>query len=128
MVRTWAVILGIGLGILWIVGLNDPAAPGWLTWLDGVAALCSFAIAAAYPDTVRSRAGRAAAPIVLALGLFALWIVGLATHAVAWLSWWTFAFACAYVLLGIGAGASIRNVPGVRPETEADRERFRRSA
>ena len=30
-----------------------------------------------------------------------LWIIGLAEHREGWLVWWTFAFAVAYVVLGI---------------------------
>jgi hypothetical protein len=36
--------------------------------------------------------------------LYVLWIVGLVTRAVTWQSWWTFAFACAYLAAAVSAG------------------------
>jgi hypothetical protein len=35
--------------------------------------------------------------------LYVLWIAGLATHAERWLSWWTFVFAGAFLVVGISA-------------------------
>lgn len=105
MVRTYSVILGLGLAILWIAGLGSPNAAGWLTWLDGVAALCAFIIAGALNPTYISRTSRAAAPVLLSVGLFVLWIVGLTSQVVPWLAWWTFAFACAFLVLGLAAAA-----------------------
>jgi hypothetical protein len=105
------VVLAIGLVILWIAGLNAHAA-GWLTWLDGVAAVCAFLIA----GSVASSLGRGSTSgflVALAVGLAILWIIGLATHAALWLTWWTFGFACAFLLLGIGAG--VRAGHEVRP-------------
>jgi hypothetical protein len=105
MVRGTSIALGIGLAILWIVGLSNHAAM-WLTWLDGLAALCAFGVAsAAVPDVTRSTAVTAS-PIVLATGLFVLWIIGLAVHAEGWLAWWTFAFACGFLLLGLFSGTT----------------------
>jgi hypothetical protein len=105
MVRTGDVVLGIGLVILWIAGLSAHAT-GWLTWLDGLAALGAFAIGGA----VATRTGAAAgtATIALSLGLFVLWIVALATDASLWLSWCTFAFALALLILGIAGTVSTR--------------------
>jgi hypothetical protein len=101
-------LLAIGLVILWLVGLSQHAT-AWLTWLDVVGALFGFAIAAgAGPQVARGFAG--GAPIALAIGLGVLWIIGLATHAEAWLTWWTFAFACAFLLLGIGGSFTRRPV------------------
>jgi hypothetical protein len=40
----------------------------------------------------------------LAVVLYVLWIVGLVTRAVTWQSWWTFAFACAYLAAAVSAG------------------------
>jgi hypothetical protein len=105
MVRGTSIALGIGLAILWIVGLSNHAAI-WLTWLDALAALGAFAVAAAaVPDTPRSTAV-AASPILLATGLFVVWIIGLAVHAESYMAWWTFAFACAFLLLGLFSGTT----------------------
>lgn len=96
MSRVNAIVLGIGLAVLWIVGLALNATP-WLTWLNGVAALCSFGIAALVaPDTPAAR--QSVPPILAALGLFAMWIIGLATRSTEWLVWLTFVAGCAYVL------------------------------
>ena len=53
MVRGASIVLGAGLIALWLVGLGNHAT-AWLTWLDGVAALCAFGLAAAIiPDRTR---------------------------------------------------------------------------
>jgi hypothetical protein len=100
-----SVALGIGLAILWIAGLSSPYAPGWLTWLDGIAALCAFTIAAS-SQIYETRGRRMGGPIALSVALFGIAIVALGSGAVAWLSWWTFAFACAFLVLGVAAGGT----------------------
>ncbi|HVV48805.1 MAG TPA: hypothetical protein VHO06_04025 [Polyangia bacterium] len=99
MFRAISFILGLGLIILWLAGLSSHASL-WLTWLDGLGGLVAIAGAAALVEFGR---GGTAGSGLLALGLFVLWIVGLATGATLWLSWWTFAFACAFFVV---AGAS----------------------
>ena len=108
MARVGAVILGVGLVVLWIVGVNH-AATSWLTWMDGLAGLVSFVVAALAP----SEPGRASAggPGVIGFALIGLWIVGMATRATGWLTWWTFAFGCAYVVVAM---ASMRPSPQLR--------------
>ncbi len=105
MVRGISIALGIGLIILWITGLSQHAT-AWLTWLDGIAGLCAFGIAGVIRPGVAG--SLAASPIALSVGLFVLWIIALAIGASGWLSWWTFVFACAFLLLGIAGGASLR--------------------
>jgi hypothetical protein len=107
MVRGISVVLGIGLVLLWLVGLSNHAS-AWLTWLDGVAALCAFGIAL-LPEGA-SRQVMSGSPIALAIGLFVLWIIGLAVGAESWLAWWTFAFACAFLLLGIARASETEGV------------------
>jgi hypothetical protein len=114
MVRFWSVVLGIGLILLWIAELGSPGFGGyvpsagtataarWITWLDLVGAFFAFVIAGVSYSHAR-RSARAAGPIALAIGLFVLWIVGLASNVVPWVSWWNFAFACAFLLMGIGS-------------------------
>ena len=112
------VALGTGLAILWVAGLSSPYAPGWFTWLDGLAALGAFFIAGRVSDQdLRSR--RMGGPITLSIGLFALWIAGLATDATPWLCWWTFAFACAALVFGVSAG-------GTKPIAQAPESKSRR--
>ncbi|HZS37689.1 MAG TPA: hypothetical protein VFF06_12720, partial [Polyangia bacterium] len=78
--------------------LSDHAT-AWLAWLDGAAAIGAFAVASMASEGVAvSRA--AGGPLGLALALFLLWIIALATGADHWLAWWTFAFACGFLILG----------------------------
>ena len=115
MVRASSIVLGAGLVILWAVGLGNHAT-AWLTWLNGLGALCAFGIAAAIVPNM-TLSGRVSPPIVLSIGLFVLWIIALATHAEAWLAWWTFAFACAFLLVGIIASFEHREPMITRPRT-----------
>jgi hypothetical protein len=105
MVRGISAILASGLTVLWLVGLGRHATP-WLSWLDGLGALCGFAIALGASD-IPTR-NRAAGPIALGMGLVVLWIIGLATHSNFGLTWWTLFFACAFLLVGIVARFSKR--------------------
>jgi hypothetical protein len=113
MTRAWSSALGIGLLLVWIAGLSYDATP-WLTWLDGVAALFSFGIAGyLYPGSYSNNiptptsevlpVNAGLLPTTLGAGLFVLWIVGLATQATLWLSWWTFAFSVAYLVVGLAS-------------------------
>lgn len=113
MVRAWAILLGIGLFILGIAGLNTPGSI-WIGWFDIVAGIISFyvgaasAIAAASGSTVDAVEARPYSNVggvfFLCVGLFALWIAGLATKsATAAMAWWNFGFACAYGLLAISS-------------------------
>jgi thiol:disulfide interchange protein len=104
MVRGWSIALGVGLILLWIAGLSAPS-PGWLAWLDGLAGLFAFIIAGMNFPLVK-RSVRTGGPIALAVGLFVMWVAGMATGAPTWLAWWNFAFACAFLLVGISAGVA----------------------
>src|SRR5437763_286623 len=48
MARFGSVVLGAGLVVLWIVGLNQGATM-WLTWLLGLAGLTSIVLASMLP-------------------------------------------------------------------------------
>lgn len=91
--------LGMGLVILWVAGLSSRAT-SWLFWLDGLGGL--LAIAAGLVLGASTRIGSAASA-ALALGLFLLWIVALATGATAWLTWWTPLFGFAFLSLAAGS-------------------------
>jgi hypothetical protein len=108
-IQSWSIILGIGLALLWIIALSGSDSTSWLAWLHAVGALCAFLLAGNVSDQSK-RAIRIGSTLALSIGLFGLWIVGLATGAVAWQAWWTFAFACAFLLLAAAAG-KIRHVP-----------------
>ena len=102
MLRIFPALIGLGLAVLWIVGMSVDAAV-WLTWCAGIAAALAFATVGIIPD----RNGSVWAALCLGgitAGLFALWIIGLATHATPWLTWWTFVAGCLAALAAFGAG------------------------
>jgi hypothetical protein len=99
MLRVISFLLGFGLIVLWAVGLGSEQATTWLTWLDGVAAVCAFSVGAIGGRRPALAAG--STDLLLAMGLFVLWIVALAHRATGWQAWWTFAFACVYLALGM---------------------------
>jgi hypothetical protein len=113
MTRVVSFFLGCGLIVLWLAGLSGHAT-GWLTWLDVLAALCAFGIAAVAGERM-SRGFASGAPIALASALAVLWIIGLTTRASSWLTWWTFAFACAFLLLGLGGAGQSQQMTRPRP-------------
>ena len=126
MLKSVSTALGIGLLFLWIIGLSSPLTTGWLDWVIGFAALSAFAIAAYTPEYA-SKTARVGGPLLVSIGLFTAWILGIATGAVDWLCWWTVGFACSFLLLGIAAGSEKRG-PLVHMRAELERERMRKSA
>lgn len=102
MTRVPALIIGLFLKAIWIAGLSIHTQ-SWLTWLDGAGALLAFGVAA-MPSNKAAAEGRTVASAVLCLGLFALWIIALATHAEAWIAWCTFGAACAAAFVAFGSG------------------------
>jgi hypothetical protein len=119
MIKAMALLCAIGLTILWIAGLGSPFSANWLTWLDGVCALIGYG--------VTFSEARARGSIGLSIGLFALWIVGMATNGAAWQNWWTFAFGCGYLLVGLLKPAGMQVVSEREIETETS-DHYRRSA
>jgi hypothetical protein len=98
MLRASLVSLGIATFLLWMVGIVD-GATSWMTWVVGVAALLTFLLVpGAAPDVEPVRA--AVAPQLIGLGLIALFVAGLVTHASGWLTWFCLAFGCGYLLFG----------------------------
>jgi hypothetical protein len=86
MVRKSSFVIGLGLALLWGVGLKlSPHAS--MLWFDAVAAVIAFSIALLVDDTVEHDPGNALAPALLGLGLAAVWIVGVASREPAWLAW-----------------------------------------
>jgi hypothetical protein len=53
-------------------------------------------------------------PFGLSVGLFALWLVAVLRTATGWLTWWTFAFGCAFLTLALVRGFSERPSPPLR--------------
>ncbi|HVV49388.1 MAG TPA: hypothetical protein VHO06_07010 [Polyangia bacterium] len=99
MFRAVSAVLGFGLILLWIAGLASHAV-AWLTWLDGLAGLVAVAMGLGFV-----RAAQMGVPGwgLLAFGLFVLWIIGLAGGRTLWQAWWTFGFACAFLILAASA-------------------------
>ena len=128
MVKSWSIVLGIGLAILWFAGLNTLNAAPWVTWLDGLGALCAWGIAATVHDgsPVENRVGSTG---VLAAGLFALWVVTLFTPVPGWQVWWNFGFACAFGILAIACAYSGRAITGqISTMPRSERNWFKRGA
>jgi hypothetical protein len=96
MARFGSVVLGAGLVVLWIVGLNQGATM-WLTWLLGLAGLTSIVLASMLPAE-HGREG-AKPPALAGFVLFAVWILAVASRATAWLTWWTFALGVAHLVI-----------------------------
>jgi hypothetical protein len=91
MSRAVVVSLGLGLLLMWVVGLVD-GSTWWLVWLDGVVAVLSFLVAAATSSSSGPVAA-SAGPGLLGVALGVLFILGLVANASAWLVWFTLAFA-----------------------------------
>ena len=78
--------------MLWVIARSEDATP-WLVWFEGAAALGVIALVGLIP-------ARRSAPLAglclfaLALVLWALWVVALATQGTPWFAWWIFTFAC----------------------------------
>jgi hypothetical protein len=101
MVRRSSLVIGLGLALLWWIGLSlDHSAT--MLWLDAVAALIAFAIAGLV-DEAEPNPANAVGPAILGLGLTALWLVGLTTHQPAWATWANFLFAAACLAVAVMA-------------------------
>ena len=105
MVRRGSFLIGLGLALLWWIGLsvNHSAT---LLWFDAVGAVVAFAIGGLVDDTVETNPANALGPALLGLGLAVVWIAALASHQPAWVAWFNFLFAAAsatVAMLGLGA-------------------------
>lgn len=91
--RPIVILLGVGLFILGLVGVQ--AVP-WLGWLDAVLGL--VAIIGGSIGGKATGTAWVAGPAALGAGALALWIIALAVNASTSLAWWTFAFGVAFLL------------------------------
>jgi len=102
MVRKSSYVIGLGLALLWAVGLGlRPHAT--LLWFDAVAALIAFAIGGLVDETGEHNPANAFGPAMLGLGLAALWIVGIASSQPSWAAWLNFPFAVACLAVAVMA-------------------------
>jgi len=99
MLRAVSFLLGFGLIGLWAAALATDHRTVWLMWMNFAGAVLAFGV-----GTIGGRRpalATGATDLLLAAGLLVLWAVGVTGRATAWQSWWTFAFGCAYLLLGL---------------------------
>jgi hypothetical protein len=118
MVRGVSIFLGLVLLALFVVGIAGPSHAYWLIWLDLVASVCAFVTArGASPQIPIPR--RMGSPISLAVGLFVLWILALASTGVpGWLTWLNFAVACAFLVTGLAdVSRTATHAPAVESPT-----------
>jgi hypothetical protein len=100
MVRRSSFVIGLGLALLWWIGLSlSPDAK--LLWFDAVGAVVAFAIGGLVDDSVESQPANAFGPAVLGLGLAAVWIAGIAAGQPWWVSWLQLPFAIACLVVAI---------------------------
>lgn len=107
MVRRSSFVIGLGLALLWWIGLSLNHNAG-LLWFDAVGAVVAFGIAGLVDDTVESHPSYALGPALLGLGLAAVWIAGMATRQPAWATWLNFLFAVASLAVAVIAAAEAR--------------------
>jgi hypothetical protein len=113
MIRKGSIILGLALAALAAFGLwADRHAV--ILFFDIVAAVVAFGIAALEREDELG-ASRGVGPVVLGLGLAALWIAGLATHQPRWATWANFLAACASLSLGVVAASRGQHVVPATP-------------
>jgi NO-binding membrane sensor protein with MHYT domain len=107
MVRRSSFIIGLGLALLWWIGLSlNPNAT--LLWFDAVGAVLAFAIGGLVDDTIERDPAHAFGPAVLGLGLAAVWIIGMASSQPRWAAWFNFVFAVASLAVAVRAAAAGR--------------------
>ena len=123
LLKTWLSVLGVGMVVLWIAGMSSGAASPALTWLDLAAAVLSLVGAAATLSSTPRRTS-VLGTIALGAGILAIWLGGFVNGASPWMTWWNFAFACAYLFVGVAVAIGAdRNLT-----TLDTSEEFRRSA
>ena len=102
MVRKSSFIIGLGLALLWWIGLSlNPGVT--MLWFDAIGAIVAFAIGGLVDDSVEHKPANAGGPAVLGLGLAALWIVAIASRQPIWFTWLNFLFAAACLAVAVMA-------------------------
>lgn len=107
MVRRSSFIIGLGLALLWWIGLslNHNAT---LLWFDAVGAVLAFGIGGLVDDTVERKPSYALGPAMLGLGLAVVWIAGMASSQPRWVPWFNLLFAVASLAVAVRAAAAGR--------------------
>jgi hypothetical protein len=100
MVRYISIFFGGGLIVFGLAEFRAGAIP-WMMLLTFMAAARAFAIGAS-PTNRSSTSTLAGSYLVLALGLFTLWLTSLAAGTIPhWQIWWNFGFGCAFLFTGL---------------------------
>ena len=117
MVRRSSFVIGLGLALLWGIGLRlSPHAS--MLWFDAVAAVIAFSIAVLVDDTVEhDDRERVRLRPCSGLGLAALWIVGIASRQPAWVAWVQFPFAVACLAVAVMSAGTRHVEVGSRART-----------
>src|SRR5262245_51538158 len=107
MVRRSSFIIGLGLALLWWIGLslNHNAT---LLWFDAVGAVLAFGIGGLVDDTIERKQAYAFGPAVLGLGLALVWIAAMASSQPRWVAWFNFLFAVASLTVAVLAASAGR--------------------
>lgn len=140
MIKAWTLILGAGLVILGIAGVSAISG-SWMGWVDIVAGVLGLILIATTqvrsPTAAQSyrtdTEATSSGALFLSVGLFAIWVIALATGSgnIA-ITWWNLGFACAYALLAIGAYRGTRHLQRKGGSTLTEQEKrdqqHRRSA
>jgi hypothetical protein len=103
MVRKSSFAIGLGLALLWWLGLSEDQSARIL-WFDAVAAVLSFGIGGLIDEPAQSTGatvGTAAVCAAMGLALGALWIIGMGVRQPAWANWFNFLFAVAYMATAV---------------------------
>ena len=109
MVRKSCFLLGLAMALVWWIGLSvDHSAT--VLWFTAVGAVLAFAIGGLVDDTSR-RPSHAGGPVVLGLGLGAVWIAGTAAHQPMWANLFNLLFAVASLGVAVAAVGTHRLVP-----------------
>ena len=101
-----AALLGSGLVIVWMFAIGY-SATSWLTWT--VLACAAVALAGIGPASTPELLGVGTWPVAGAV-LLSAWLFAMASGATRWLSWLSFAFGLAFVILSVGFTAASSNL------------------
>jgi hypothetical protein len=107
MVRKSSFLIGLGLALLWWIGLSLNHSVTML-WFDAIGAVVAFAIGGLIDDSVEHKPANAFGPAALGLGLAAVWIAGIATRQPIWFTWLNFLAAAACLAVAVMTASSRR--------------------
>jgi hypothetical protein len=100
MVRAMSWLLSFWLAGLYVVGRGAAQVPQSFVWLTLLGALIAFIGGCIAP--MMSLRAQVIGPLSLAIGLFALFAIGLAANIAPWLPWCTFTGAFTYTVVVLG--------------------------